>query len=94
MRLTSLFLKTLSFRIGRLSELSLSTFPILLRLFGSLNCRDMAPNGISLIPISLASGYPRLMLKFRKESPSCHDTHPFCFWLIAGIARRIQPGTC
>ena len=92
MRLASLFLKTLSFRIGRLSELSPSTLPILLRLFGSLNCRDMAPKGILLIPFSLSSGYARLMLKLRKESPSCHDTYPFCFWLIAGIARPILPG--
>lgn len=78
MRLASLFLKALSFRIGRLSELSLSTLPVLLRLFGSRNCRDMAPNGISFIPFSLSSGYARLMLKLRKESLSRHDTHPFC----------------
>jgi hypothetical protein len=88
MRLASLFLKALSFRIGRLSELRLGPLPVLLRLFGSLNCRDMAPNGISLIPFSLSSGYARLMLKLRKESPSCHDTHPFCFWPIAGIAHE------
>jgi hypothetical protein len=69
MRLASLSLKALSFRIGRLSELSLGTLRCLLCLFGLPNCRDMVPDGFSLRPLALSSGHARLMLKLRKKSP-------------------------
>jgi hypothetical protein len=72
MRFASLLLKPLALRLAPLSELSLGTLPSLLCLFALLDCRYMTPKGFSLLPLTLSSGYARLMLKLRKETPSCH----------------------
>lgn len=77
MSFASLLLKALTFRIGCLRELILGTLRGLLRLFGLANRRDMAPNRFSLCPLSLSCGHARLMLKFRKESSSCHGANPY-----------------
>ena len=57
MRVASLSLKALSFRIGRLSKPSLGTLPGHLRSFGLPNRRAVAPNGFSLSAFTLSSGY-------------------------------------